>query len=264
MIAGLDHIAIAVVDLDSAVDGYSRLLGRDAVRCDGDGAARAWFRLANMSLELVAPLGEGTSGDRVRARLASHGEGQWLMAFAVEDLAAAQRLLARRGVPSSYPAPLACPQAGRQAIALDPEATGGLQSVLVDTPAAEDATPEAAAAVTGLDHVVVNTPDPERAVATYAGRLGLDLRLTARTPPGACANCSSAPGPRWSRWSPGSTTPARAPTASAAWPGASPSPTPPAPASPRPGSMFPRCARAASPAPGCSPSGRASPPRPPS
>ena len=29
----------------------------------------------------------------------------------------------------------------------------------------------------GLDHVVVRTPDPERAAALYGARLGLDMRL---------------------------------------------------------------------------------------
>jgi catechol 2,3-dioxygenase-like lactoylglutathione lyase family enzyme len=33
------------------------------------------------------------------------------------------------------------------------------------------------AAVSTLDHIVVNTANPERAVAFYGGRLGLDLRL---------------------------------------------------------------------------------------
>jgi catechol 2,3-dioxygenase-like lactoylglutathione lyase family enzyme len=36
---------------------------------------------------------------------------------------------------------------------------------------------EEAACVSALDHVVVRTPNPERAIAFYAGRLGLDLRL---------------------------------------------------------------------------------------
>jgi catechol 2,3-dioxygenase-like lactoylglutathione lyase family enzyme len=33
-----------------------------------------------------------------------------------------------------------------------------------------------------LDHVVVHTPNPERAVALYGGRLGLDLRLDRANP----------------------------------------------------------------------------------
>jgi catechol 2,3-dioxygenase-like lactoylglutathione lyase family enzyme len=31
--------------------------------------------------------------------------------------------------------------------------------------------------VAALDHLVIRTPDPERAIALYAGRLGLSLRL---------------------------------------------------------------------------------------
>ena len=40
----------------------------------------------------------------------------------------------------------------------------------------------APAAVEGLDHVVVRTPDPERAAALYGARLGLDMRLDRSTP----------------------------------------------------------------------------------
>jgi catechol 2,3-dioxygenase-like lactoylglutathione lyase family enzyme len=39
-----------------------------------------------------------------------------------------------------------------------------------------------AAAISALDHVVVRTPNPERAIAFYAGRLGLDLRLDRSNP----------------------------------------------------------------------------------
>ncbi len=41
---------------------------------------------------------------------------------------------------------------------------------------------DAAGAVSGLDHVVIRTPDPERAIALYAGRLGLSLRLDRSEP----------------------------------------------------------------------------------
>ena len=40
----------------------------------------------------------------------------------------------------------------------------------------------APAAVTGLDHVVIRTPDPERAAALYGARLGLDMRLDRSNP----------------------------------------------------------------------------------
>ena len=36
--------------------------------------------------------------------------------------------------------------------------------------------------VSGLDHIVVRTPDPERAAALYGARLGLDMRLDRSNP----------------------------------------------------------------------------------
>jgi catechol 2,3-dioxygenase-like lactoylglutathione lyase family enzyme len=42
--------------------------------------------------------------------------------------------------------------------------------------------PAPAAAVAGLDHVVIRTGDPERAAALYGARLGLDLRLDRSSP----------------------------------------------------------------------------------
>jgi catechol 2,3-dioxygenase-like lactoylglutathione lyase family enzyme len=41
---------------------------------------------------------------------------------------------------------------------------------------------ETATAISSLDHIVVRTPNPERAIAFYAGRLGLDLRLDRSNP----------------------------------------------------------------------------------
>ena len=49
-------------------------------------------------------------------------------------------------------------------------------------PPISPATDDEASAIAELDHVVVRTPDPERAVAFYAGRLGLDLRLDRSNP----------------------------------------------------------------------------------
>ena len=47
---------------------------------------------------------------------------------------------------------------------------------------ASSATGEPDAEVAGLDHVVIRSPNPERAVALYAGRLGLSLRLDRSEP----------------------------------------------------------------------------------
>jgi catechol 2,3-dioxygenase-like lactoylglutathione lyase family enzyme len=180
MIRGLDHVAIAVADLDAAVRDYEALLGRTAERApDVAGAKRAWFHLENMALELIATSGAGPAGDRVRARLDTAGEGLLILAFAVEDLTAAAKLLERRGVRGH----------GRSddAWSLHPGETDGVQIVLVPRPSANRPPPSpidqpSDAVPFGLDHVVVHTPNPDRALALYGAKLGLDLRLDRSNP----------------------------------------------------------------------------------
>jgi catechol 2,3-dioxygenase-like lactoylglutathione lyase family enzyme len=173
VITGLDHVAIAVRDVSAAADAYRRLLAVEPDREDGDGAARAWFRFPNMALEIIGPQGEGGAGDRVRNQLDDQGEGVWLLAFATADLDAAAKLVERRGV-------------GVESIGghvrLDRARTGGLQMFLRQAVEIRPSTPIGADAVTQLDHVVVWTPNVERALAIYGAKLGLDLRLDRENP----------------------------------------------------------------------------------
>lgn len=163
MIAGIDHVAIAVPALDAAVAACARLFGRDCARRDG---TEAWFALANTTLRLVQDADEGAG-----ARLLAAG-------FAVPDLSAAMRLLGRRGVPADG---AAMPWTGAGGVAtraarLSVAATDGVALLLV-----EGAAPVEGVGV-GLDHLVIRTPNPDRAIALYAGRLGLDLRLDRSNP----------------------------------------------------------------------------------
>lgn len=166
MITGLHHVAVVVRDVDAAAAAYERMLGVAPMAQDGGGARRAWFWLDNMGLELIAPDGDGSSGDRVRARLDAAGEGQWLVGFAVDDLEATARLCERRG--------LAVSETTERAVMFEPASTGGVQVALMGFPPLAS---QASGAVAGLDHVVIRTPNIDRAVANFGGRLGLDLRL---------------------------------------------------------------------------------------
>ncbi|MBS0332778.1 MAG: VOC family protein [Proteobacteria bacterium] len=173
MIRGLDHIAIAVRDFDAATDGYRRLLGREPDFAPREGANRAWFRFPNMALEVIAPAqggkaGDGPAGDRVRARLDAAGEGMWLAAFAVEDVHEASHLFTRRG--------LEVEPAGA---AMARVRAAGLEFILASAHAAISSKPlgDPASDIDGLDHIVVGTPNPERALGLYGAKFGLDLRL---------------------------------------------------------------------------------------
>lgn len=189
MITALDHIALAVRDLDAAVAGYRALLGREPNWIGGDGGARhAWFQLENMALDVIAPHGEGAFGDVMRRHLDSHGEGIWATAFTVENGVAAQALVSRRGLRAAPPTPTrSTHDDGRKRYwttsVVDPRDTAGIQVLLVDPPRSGEPWPlsapigDAAATVAKLDHVVIHTPNADRAVATWGARLGLDLRL---------------------------------------------------------------------------------------
>jgi catechol 2,3-dioxygenase-like lactoylglutathione lyase family enzyme len=158
MISGLAHVVLAAPAVAAAAQAYETLLGRRA-----SGAA---FTLANVRLQLQAGAGAG---------------GLAALAFAVADLEKARRLVAQRALPISDSAAPGSPPA--LSIALP--ATHGVPILLVQQQADAQPSPlaaEEAAAVAGLDHVVIRSADPERAVALYAGRLGLSLRLD-RTEP---------------------------------------------------------------------------------
>jgi len=163
MIHALDSVTITASCLPAAVRAYETLLGRSAQQGKGE----ASIQLANVRLDLVADPGQGP--------------GLTALAFAVDDLDGCERLLSRRRLPVQRPA---VPPAGTSAGLLAArEATYGVRSEFYARPhdvAAPPSPTERAAeatAVTALDHLVIRTPNPERAIALYAGRLGLSLRL---------------------------------------------------------------------------------------
>jgi len=192
MFHALDHVILAVGDLAEATRRYAALFGRRPSwrgEHPGQGSANTLFRLENTYLELLAPEGPGAVGDLLRQRLDSEGEGPLGLAFATDDAEAAHAALAKRGL---EPAP-AEPGMGRDAdsglfrrwrnVMLPVAKTRGVLLFGIEhvTPAellppAEVVGPEAAA-VSGLDHAVVQTRDADATIALYAEGLGLRLAL---------------------------------------------------------------------------------------
>ena len=185
MIDGIDHIVVLVGDIGAAAAAYQALFGRaPAWRNTGDGADRVLFTLDNMTLELMAPDGEGAAADRIRAVLAEQGEGLASLCFRTNDIARMHRRLERLAL---RPEPIAEVESR--------DATTGAVIAWKRTRAATVATrgvrmfflelakprplsvPTGAASITAMDHVVVSTGDPERAAALYGARLGLDMAL---------------------------------------------------------------------------------------
>src|SRR6266853_2097811 len=101
IIHALDHVVVAVRDLDAAVAVYRALLGRaPAWRAEahGGGATVVTFALANVAVELMAPSGMGPTAERLTAVLDAQGEGLASLAFATGDIERAHRRLARLGL----------------------------------------------------------------------------------------------------------------------------------------------------------------------
>lgn len=177
MILGLDHVSIVVADLDPTADAYQALIGRTPRQWEEAGARHAWHQLSNMALDIVQPAGPGEGGDAARSRLEEAGEGLWRLAFAVDDLAETRRLLERRGAPSALSG-----HDSHRAV-LDSSATHGVAMTLVERTEPRSPTPTFEGdEIHGLDHAVVRTASPDRALALYAARLGLDLRLDRSNP----------------------------------------------------------------------------------
>src|SRR5258708_6077615 len=94
VITGLDHVVVLVGDIAAGEAAYQKLFARTpAWRNNGDGAERVLFTLDNMTLELMAPSGEGAPADRIRTVLAAQGEGLASLCFRTGDIAKMHRRL---------------------------------------------------------------------------------------------------------------------------------------------------------------------------
>jgi len=93
----LDHVAIAVEDLDAAIAGYRSRYGVEPLhreRVDAQGVEEAMIPVGGSFVQLLQPLSEDTPVGRF---LAKHGEGLHHVAYAVPDIAAALRHLEAEG-----------------------------------------------------------------------------------------------------------------------------------------------------------------------
>ena len=185
MIVGLDHLVVLADDIAAGTAAYQTLFARTpGWTYSGDGADRALFTLDNMSLELVAPNGEGPAGDRIRSALAEQGEGLASLCFRTDDIEKMHRRLDRLTL---KPEPVAEVESRDTASGATlswkrtraaSDTTHGIRLFFLERSKERPLSVRTApASITALDHVVVSTPDPERAAALYGARLGLDMAL---------------------------------------------------------------------------------------
>lgn len=179
MIAGFDHVVIAVHDLEAGLAAYTTLLNRQCIaRFVSDGVATAVIELDNIAVELIAPEGDGEAARRLRAAMES-GEGLKSLALATANIEAAHRRAERVGLaPQAISDPASDDSGDYRVFRTNTERTHGVRIFILERRGgAPNAAPADADGVSGLDHVVIRSAEMERAAALYSARLGLDMRL---------------------------------------------------------------------------------------
>jgi catechol 2,3-dioxygenase-like lactoylglutathione lyase family enzyme len=189
MITGIDHIAIMVRDFDATVANYEAILGRTANwRGFMAGGCHAWFQFSGMALDVIGAAGTGPEADAARVEMDKYGDSIWGLGFSVPEFDPAIRLFERRGLqflPRHTTVTKNAHDTERrwELAVMKRRSANGVALFLVENRPEAAKWPVAAltdaedATVTGLDHIVIETANAERAVALYGGRLGLDLRL---------------------------------------------------------------------------------------
>ena len=130
-VRALHHVALAVEDLDEAIDLYGRLFGAEVEqrgRVDEQGVEAAYLRCGSGRLELVSPLGPDTPVGRFLDR---RGPGVHHVAFEVDDVEEAIEALGRTGANVIEPAPR-IGFGGHRVAFVHPESLHGVLAEVVD------------------------------------------------------------------------------------------------------------------------------------
>ncbi len=99
MLGKIEHIALAVADLDAALAHYKEIWGLEPThreRVEDQGVEEAMLPLGESYLQLLGPTGPETTVGKFVAR---KGEGLHHIAYEVDDLEGALAELKNKGVP---------------------------------------------------------------------------------------------------------------------------------------------------------------------
>ncbi len=189
-ITALDHVVILAADFVGATKAYETLLGREVDwqhSNPSDGTATSLFVLENMAVEILAPAGTGPVAQRIKELLGERSGLFSSVAFRVSDIDEADFVATRRGL---FPQGISKMQAEylghRRAwsrFRCKDDALAGLK-VFICQETGDLLKPRLCdpGAAYRLDHLVVNTGNPDRAMAAYGAKLGLRLALDRTNP----------------------------------------------------------------------------------
>ena len=192
MISTLDHLIIAVKDLDQAEKNYKKILGTNPVwrgRHKSLGTANSIFNFKNTYLELLTSDGEGLGAELVKNLIQENGEGLAGIVFGVDDMLQTVQHLKQEGYQISDPAEGEGSDDETNKVRkwenlfLPPELTRGLFSFIIQhrdgqLPSYKEYAKDS---INKLDHVVINTNNADSFIETYRDvfkiRLALDKTI---------------------------------------------------------------------------------------
>jgi len=192
MISTLDHLIIAVKDLDQAEKNYKKILGTNPVwrgKHKSLGTANSIFNFKNTYLELLTADGEGLGAELVKNLIQENGDGLAGIVFGVDDMPQTVKQLKQEGYEISDPAggegsdDVTNKVRKWENLFLPPELTRGLFSFIIqhhdgELPSHKEYAKDS---INKLDHVVINTNNADSFIETYRDvfkiRLALDKTI---------------------------------------------------------------------------------------
>ena len=188
MIDRIDHLIVAVKDLEAAEDNYKKIFGHDPVwrgAHESLGTKNSIFNFNNLYFELLAANGKGAGASLVNSSIEENGEGLAGLVFGSDNIETTKQQLSSKGYELSG---LALGEgfdedAGKkrtwESLFLPNEITRGLFSFAIEhkTGKLELLDRFTSDCVHKLDHVVINTNDAEGFIRVYEKDLGIRLAL---------------------------------------------------------------------------------------
>ena len=188
MIDRIDHLIVAVKDLEAAEDNYKKIFGHDPVwrgAHESLGTKNSIFNFNNLYFELLAANGKGAGASLVNSSIEENGEGLAGLVFGSDNIETTKQQLSSKGYELSG---LALGEgfdedAGKkrtwQSLFLPNDITRGLFSFAIEhkTGKLDLLDRFTSDCVHKLDHVVINTNDAEGFIRVYEKDLGIRLAL---------------------------------------------------------------------------------------
>lgn len=185
MFSKLDHITLVTPNVEEAIGNYEAIFGYPCNwrKTDASGVCtNALFRIGEMALQIVSPPknGEATLNLKDSAQQSSGYVSSY--SFATENIEETHRIVKRRGlepteiVDQEYfgqnQKKFTCKNAN---ISVDVDVVESLSDFEITFEQYESE-------IQSLDHLVVDTPNVDRALATYGARMGFRLALERNAP----------------------------------------------------------------------------------